>query len=71
VQGDEAAGFTGEFCRAERRRHSKGGRVARAPSPPRPKLQGLYRVPSGYAFAAQRNEMRYPMEKMLVTNKGD
>jgi hypothetical protein len=34
-------------------------------------LQGLYNVPSGYAFSAQRNEMRYEMEKMLVTNKGN
>jgi hypothetical protein len=34
-------------------------------------LQGLYKVPSGYAFSAQRNEMGYEMKKTLVTDKSN
>ena len=33
-------------------------------------LKGLYRVPSGYAMSAQRNELQYQMKKTLVTDKG-
>lgn len=33
-------------------------------------LQGLYKVPSGYAFSAQRDGMQYEMKKTLVTDKG-
>jgi len=32
-------------------------------------LHGLYNVPSGYSFSAQRNEMQFQMKKTLVTDK--
>ncbi|HEX4028647.1 MAG TPA: hypothetical protein VHX18_13585 [Rhizomicrobium sp.] len=34
-------------------------------------LQGLYRVPTGYSLSGQRDEMRYEMKKILVTDKGN
>jgi hypothetical protein len=33
-------------------------------------LKGLYKVPSGYGWSAQQNEIRYQMKKTLVTDKG-
>jgi hypothetical protein len=33
-------------------------------------LKGLYGVPTGYLMSAQRNEIRYWMKKILVTDKG-
>lgn len=33
-------------------------------------LQGLYKVPTGYSFSAQRNQMRFEMKKTLITDKG-
>ena len=32
-------------------------------------LKGLYKVPKGYSLGAQQNEMRYEMQKTLVTDK--
>ena len=32
-------------------------------------LQGLYKVPTGSGFSAQRNTIRYEMKKTLVTDK--
>ena len=33
-------------------------------------LKGLYRVPTGYGLEAQQDQIRYQMEKTLVTDKG-
>ena len=34
-------------------------------------LYGLYRVSSGYSLAAQQDEIRYEMQKTLVTDKNN
>ena len=33
-------------------------------------LKGLYKMPDGYGLAAQINQLRYQMKKVLVTDKG-